>query len=85
MNCEHCGLEYEVTTTTSETGSISLRGIHEAGGVDCLTRQLAAKSAECEKLRDAIRETIDTLNLVDPGVYGDTIDMLAALLNEKGE
>jgi len=47
MKCKECGLEYEVTTTTSETGDISLRGIHGAGGVDCLARQLAAKSAEC--------------------------------------
>lgn len=59
MKCPKCGLNYEVTTTTSETGDISLRGIHVAGGVDCLTRQLAAKSAECERLREADRYTYE--------------------------
>jgi len=62
MKCKECGLEYEVTTTTSETGDISLRGIHDAGGVDCLARQLAAKSAECEKLREVCEFTLDWLS-----------------------
>jgi len=59
MKCEHCGLDHEVTTTTSETGDISLRGIHDAGGVDCLTRQLAVKSAECERLRGELKDMRD--------------------------
>jgi len=55
MKCKECGLEYEVTTTTSETGDISLRGIHDAGGVDCLTRQLAAAQSRIAELEEEVQ------------------------------
>jgi len=58
MNCKECGLEYEVATITSETGDISLHGIHDAGGADCLTRQLAAKSAECERYEKLMQNLV---------------------------
>jgi len=82
MNCKECGLEYEVATITSETGDISLHGIHDAGGVDCLTRQLAAKSAECEKLRDLLELREATGNASGTVPYSD---FQAALSRAEGK
>jgi len=91
MKCKECGLDYEVTTTTSETGDISLRGIHVAGGVDCLTRQLAAKSAECERLREACAAAAWVLGAARLAAMGGTPDLFCpdiegyGLISEAGE
>jgi len=88
MNCKECGLEYEVTTITSETGDISLRSIHVAGGVACLTRQLAAKSAECDewKLKYELATVKCTCEFADGPTLASCVERcLAALSRAEGK
>jgi hypothetical protein len=88
MKCKECGLDYEVTTTTSETGDISLHGIHDAGGVDCLTRQLAAAKARIAELESAGIFLLDGLDdhwVTLPENQERLNEANAALLNKKGE
>lgn len=57
--CPECGIECDGLPIAYSNGELILLGNHNVDGVECLKRQviqkayqLAAKSAECEKLRD---------------------------------
>ena len=65
MKCPKCDLEVKPLPEVKSNGELVQIGGHVIDGVDCLTRQLAAKSAECEKLREACLAVADAINKSD--------------------
>ncbi len=94
--CPECGIECDGLPIAYSNGELILLGNHNVDGVECLKRQviqkayqLAAKSAECEKLK----QTIETMKANEREKYASAAKALgvvapcdrATLLNEKGE
>ncbi len=98
--CPECGIECDGLPIAYSNGELILLGNHNVDGVECLKRQviqkayqLAAKSAECEKLKELLKKiefSGDIADWVCPCCQHYEQKHykgceLAALLNEKGE
>jgi hypothetical protein len=84
MKCRKCGSEHPPKSMW--------QGENDAVTINCLTRQLAARSAECEKLRALVAniewwgdDYIDRCPECRGNSKHNPDCELAALLNEKGE